>query len=34
MGLKVVVGLHLYSKEDINRVLEYFNTYRRYTRGR
>lgn len=33
MGLKVVVGLHLYSKEDINRVLEYFNTYRRYTRG-
>lgn len=38
MGLKVVVGLHLYYKEDINRVLEYFNayqyfnTYHRYTR--
>lgn len=24
MGLKVVVGLHLYYKEDTNRVLEYF----------
>lgn len=38
MGLKVVVGLHLYCKDDINRVLEYFNTYQyfntyhRYTR--
>lgn len=31
MGLKVVVGLHLYSEEDISRVLEYFNTYCRYT---
>lgn len=33
MGLKVVVGLHLYSEEDISRVLEYFNTYCRYTMG-
>ena len=30
MGLKVVVGLHLYSKDDINRVLEYFDTYSKY----
>lgn len=25
--------MHLYSEEDINRVLEYFNTYHRYTSG-